>query len=167
MKNDFSFKAATQEDVPILLRFILERIRWMDEQGIRQWNVSNYGAAYSKSYYERIADEGMLYALYDEKGAPLCFGALFEKDDRWVDGAPALYLHHFVSAMGARGAGKIFLYHAEILAEEKGKSFLRLDAAQDNMILSSYYERLGFAAVGTCSEGLYQGTLRQKEIKKF
>ena len=89
---------------------------------------------------------------------------LKEQDDRWNDSEPALYLHNFVTRVEAPGAGSTFLRFAEEYALKKGKKYLRLDSAADNPSLARYYTSQGFVPAGTCTEGGYNGILRQKEL---
>ena len=53
-------RASETEDVFALYA---DRIQWMNENGIRQWNMTDYLQAYPKSYYQRQQREGRLYVL--------------------------------------------------------------------------------------------------------
>lgn len=53
---------------------------------------------------------------------------------------------------------------AEEYAAERGKKWLRLDAAEDNLALAAYYAAQGFQPVGRCQDGPYHGILRQKQV---
>lgn len=150
-----------------MLGLIHQRIAWMDEKGIRQWNVTDYDGVYPPEYYEACWQKGELYALEDPaSGAVICAGALKEQDDRWPEAlsAPAFYLHHLAADPGHRGAGRIFLSQAERHARHAGKTYLRLDSAIDNPALTRYYESQGYLPTGTCTDGLYEGILRQKKL---
>lgn len=164
----YRFRKIKEDEVGELFSLIRQRIKWMDEKGIRQWNVTEYDTVYPKSYYEKERQKGQVYVLADERtDSILCGGVLKEEDERWEgkEKAPAFYVHNFVSRVGAKGAGTAFLQALEEYAEEAGKVCLCLDSAEDNPPLTRYYERLGFLPVGTCREGPYRGILREKEIK--
>lgn len=39
------------EKAPQMFDLVLERMKWMDEKGIEQWNVMGYDEVYPLSYY--------------------------------------------------------------------------------------------------------------------
>ncbi|WP_325201378.1 GNAT family N-acetyltransferase [Oscillibacter sp.] len=162
--NQYTFRKAKEEEVPQVFQLVLERMRWMDERGIWQWNVTDYDKDYPPSYYEKRRRRGELFVLEDAAGRLVCAAVLKERDARWSDDSPAIYLHNFVARAGESGAGGAFLRLAEEYALEKGKAYLRLDAAEDNAALAEYYESRGFSEAGRCRDGLYKGILRQKRL---
>ncbi len=148
-----------------MFSMILRRMEWMEEKGIRQWNVAEYDEIYPLSYYEEERQKGELFVLADrDTNEIVCGAVLKEEDERWEDRAPSIYVHNFVSKTAPRHVGRIFLIFAEKYAAERGKRYLRLDSARDNQALASYYEKIGFAPAGSCVEGGYHGILRQKEL---
>ena len=60
------------EKAPQMFDLVLERMKWMDEKGIEQWNVMGYDEVYPQSYYEQKCREGRAFALEDKDGAILC-----------------------------------------------------------------------------------------------
>ena len=167
MKDKYVFREIKKQEIPQMFSLILQRMKWMDEKGIRQWNVTNYAEVYPERYYEAQREKGEVFVLAEKETEELvCAAVLKEEDERWEDEQPALYLHNYVSKVGQHGAGAVFLHLAEEYALEKGKRYFRLDSAVDNEALAKYYEARGFLPVGTCEEGLYKGILRQKELKK-
>ena len=46
-----------------------------------------------------------------------------------------------------------------------GKRYMRLDSAVGNKTLEDYYASRGYVEAGCCQDGLYEGILRQKELK--
>ena len=152
-----------------MFQLIRQRMSWMDEKGLRQWNVTGYEEAYPLAYYEQAQQDGQTFGLFDSgTGELLCAAVILEIDSRWQgDKTPALYLHNFASRVGRPGMGKTFLECLETYAVSRGKDFLRLDSAEDNEALTRYYAALGFQPVGTCREGPYYcGILRLRAIKK-
>ena len=163
----YQFREIRREEIPKMLEIILDRMKWMDEVGIRQWNVTEYDRVYPLSYYEERWREGELFVLVERESEQIvCVGALKKEDDRWRDQAPALYLHHFATKRGAKGVGRIYLQYAEALILRRGMTLFRLDSADDNEALARYYEALGFLPVGTCIDGLYTGILREKRLQE-
>ncbi len=156
------FRAARGGDLERIEALIDARIRWMDETGIRQWNVTNYREVYPRAYYERMLREGKLFAL-DGDGGTVAAAVLLEEDPRWSDAPrPALHVHNLVSSLRDRGAGREFLRLAGERATALGKRALRLDCAADNAKLNRFYENLGFRAAGTVEDGPYHGVRREK-----
>ena len=170
MKNRYIFRPIKREEIPEMFEIILERVKWMDEAGIQQWNVTGYAEVYPLSYYEEKHDKGEVFVLEDAaSGEILCAGVLRNEDERWnhvcdsADGS-AYYLHNFASQVSAKGAGSIFLEFAERYAAKQGKKYFRLDSADDNEFLTHYYVSRGYTPAGTCIDGPYTGILREKRL---
>lgn len=162
----YVFRKATQAEVPQVFALIMDRVAWMDRVGIRQWNTTDYAGCYPLAYYEERRQMDELFVLTQEGSEKLlCVGALFHRDERWTEDGAAFYLHHLAAALDAKGAGRIFLQMAEDYTASQGMQFLRLDSAVDNPVLEEYYTGYGYAAVGHCVDGLYQGILRQKKLR--
>lgn len=167
MKESYRFRKAMPKEIPAVYALIMERVAWMDRVGIRQWNVTKYDKRYPLDYYIGRQQAGELFVLEDlETGQLLCVGALFREDSRWKDPAPAYYLHHFAAAPDAKGAGSIFLQQAEQYTATCRMQYLRLDSAVGNKKLETYYTDRGYVEAGYCTDGLYQGVLRQKKLFK-
>jgi len=165
--RDYTFRKGSSDDAEVLYNLVVARIAWMDNKGIRQWNVTEYLERFPMDYYVEKQRIGELYVLVDNKsGKVVCSAVLKEKDDRWPDdGEKALYLHNFASAVGwFEPVGDIFLDYCLQLAHKMGKSFFRLDCAVDNAFLNQYYSQRGYSEAGYCTHGLYKGVLRQKKI---
>ncbi len=163
----YTFRPAEPDEVPAVFDLIMSRVRWMDQTGIRQWNVTDYAGCYPPQHYEAARQRGDLFVLTDEHGIAAC--AVLRKDDeRWPvamqSAEPALYLHHLAARVGTKGAGRIFLRMAEEYALRLGKTRFRLDSADDNAFLADYYTGQGYVSVGHCVDGLYSGILREKAL---
>ncbi len=160
----YTFREIKQEEIPQMFDLIQSRVAWMDEVGIRQWNVTNYAEVYPMSYYEGHRQEGEVFVLIDSQEI-LAVGVLKHEDDRWPqDGENAVYLHNFATKIGKKGIGRIFMQFAEQYARESGQTYFRLDSADDNQKLEAYYTSMGYTPAGTCVDGLYSGILRQKKL---
>lgn len=157
------FSVASLADTDAILDMIRERIAWMDEKGLKQWNVTDYLTCYPRTYFEESIRQGDFY-LMKEDGTPVGVMALFTSDGRWDDDTNYFYVHHLTVRPGHSGGGAAMLRFAEELGREKGKRGIRLDSAVDNPALNDYYEALGYPAMSTFTEGLYEGLRRVKYL---
>lgn len=158
-------RRATAADVDAILEIIRERMAWMDEQGLEQWNCTEYLEVYPRSYFAAGVGRGDFY-LMEEDGAVIGEMALFTEDGRWDDDPDYFYLHHLATRLGHPRAGAELLAYAEDLGRREGKKGIRLDSAVDNRPLNEYYEALGYPAVGTFVEGPYEGVNRVKYLDR-
>ncbi len=170
MENKYIFRQIKKEELPEMFDIILDRVKWMDEVGIKQWNVTGYAEVYPLPYYEEKHEKGEVFVLEDRESSKIvCAAVLRNEDERWdhvcnsTDGL-ALYLHNFASRTDAKGTGSIFLKLAEEYAAGIGKEYFRLDSADDNATLTRYYESRGYTPVGNCIDGPYTGILREKRL---
>ena len=163
---EYKFLQANETMLDYIYELFIKRIDWMDKEGIKQWNVTNYIEAYPKNYYKKQIEERHLYVMTNSNKV---VGAivLLEEDDRWGDNhtCSAYYLHNFVTDIQTKGIGKKILKSVEELARKNNKSKLRLDCAEDNDFLNNYYENAGYLLVGKCTEGLYKGNKREKNLQ--
>ncbi|MGN0975124.1 MAG: GNAT family N-acetyltransferase [Gemmiger sp.] len=162
---EYQFMPAAAQDAGAVFALIRARIRWMDKVGVEQWNKLDYWGAFPESYYRAAIADGRLYVLRRPDGSVAGAGVLSPSDNAWpADGVPALYLHNFVTALDAPGAGDEFLRGCEALARRRGSTCLRLDCAANNRKLNDYYARRGYRAVGRVIEGDFIGTRREKTL---
>lgn len=160
----FVFRLARAEEAARIFELYVSRVAWMDEKGIRQWNVTGYLEAYPEDYYCEACRNGRFFVLEDGSGRLCGAVVLLREDERW-DRLPvkqAWYVHNLVTAVGSSGAGKSILREAERLAGTQGMQAVRLDCAEDNEALNAWYEEQGYLPAGTCTDGPYHGVLREK-----
>lgn len=157
------FRTASVSDVDVILDLIRERMAWMDEKGLRQWNVTHYLEVYPRDYFEAGAARGDFYLL-EENGEVIGEMALYEADGRWDDDPHYFYVHHLATRPLCPGAGADMLRFAEELGRKRGKCGIRLDSAVDNEKLNDYYEALGYPALDAFVEGEYEGIRRVKYL---
>lgn len=164
---NYILQKARTEELEEIYGLYEARIHWMDENGVRQWNVTGYLELYPISYFEMQQKADRLYVLKDGNDKISGAVVLLEEDARWADRLfeEAFYVHNLVTAPGAKGAGRKMLVEAERIAREKNKEFLRLDCDVDSEFLNSYYGRQGFELAGNCEEGMYKGNRRQKRLR--
>ena len=175
MKNKYIFRQIKQEEIDGLLLMIKDRMKWMDEKGIKQWNVTKYDEVYPWEYFEekRLKEEVMV--LEDSKRKIIVSAAVLRhEDERWakenvfIDDFredEGLYLHNFLTRVGEKGIGSYFLELCEKYTYDMGRKYMRLDSATDNDVLKKYYDIRGYVEAGKCIDGLYEGILKQKKIK--
>lgn len=165
VKMGHIFRLAELSDVDAVFQLYRKRIYWMNKKGIRQWNVTGYLDAYSIDYYMMQQALGNLYVL-EENNTVIGAVVLLQADERWNEktDVSAFYLHNLVTDTEVSGAGVKILLEVEKIAKKLAKRFVRLDCAVDNDFLNDYYSSLGYEIVGTCQEGTYIGTLREKTI---
>ncbi|MCF2652673.1 GNAT family N-acetyltransferase [Anaeromassilibacillus senegalensis] len=154
---------ATPADTDGVLCLIQDRIRWMDEQGLAQWNKFDYLEVFPPAYFLESIEDGNVYVAVED-GKIIGAVVLPETDAFWSDDTPALYIHHLVGARDARGVGRALLDFAECLARSRNIHVLRLDCQSTNSGLNDYYARLGFEPKGFCADGPYTGIKREKRL---
>ena len=163
----YILRPAAAGEIDAVFALFEQRVSWMNQRDIHQWNDTDYLNEYPKTYYQQQRELGNLYVLTDNAdGAVAGAVVLLQSDDRWLDraGSPAYYVHNLVTDPAARGAGRELLAQAEKLAVGHGKRFMRLDCAEDNAFLNRYYEGMCYQPAGTCEDGAYQGVRREKVL---
>lgn len=168
MSGQYAFRRAENHEVQLVFDLIMGRVKWMDDVGIRQWNVTDYAGCYPPEHYEAARQRGELFVMTDEAKEIIACAVLKQEDERWPQtmqaAEPAFYLHHFATRVGAIGVGRVFLQKAEEYAAAQGKTRFRLDSADDNPFLTDYYTALGYMPMGACVDGMYSGVLREKVL---
>ncbi len=167
----YAFRRIKEEEIPVMFGIILSRMKWMDEVGIDQWNNIFYDEVYPVSYYEEHRRMGEVFVLEEVSTGEIVSAAVLKnEDDRWEHipeyaTKSAFYLHNFCARIDKKGAGSVFLDFAEEYARICEKDVFRLDSADDNKVLENYYASRGYIPKGFCIDGLYKGTLREKNIR--
>ena len=159
------FRLAEHSDINAIFQLYKKRIHWMNENDIRQWNVTGYLDVYPVDYYIRQQALDNLYVL-EENNSIIGAVILLQEDVRWSENTnqSAFYVHNLVTDTGVSGAGKEILLEVEKIARQQGKYFVRLDCAIDNRFLNHYYGSLGYKIAGTCQEETYIGNRREKVL---
>lgn len=182
-REDYIFRRISEDEVEAVRALIHERIDWMNEKGLHQWNETHYDERFPLSYFQGEQQKGHVYGLFEKAtGQIVCAGVMLEEDFRWTDSAPArnlnnseedfhwpdsvpaLYLHNLASSTRKKGSGGLFVEFAEMEARLQGMKYLRLDSAVGNEKLTVFYESRGYMPKGYCQHGLYHGILREKEL---
>lgn len=157
-----SFLPGKISDLKDVYRLIDDRIKWMDEVGIKQWNVTDYYKHFPHRYFEMAVDNLNLYVLKNKVDRVVGAAVIKSKDSWWDDDKQAYYIHNFVTDIEEKGAGIEMLKGFEDIALKNNIYRVRLDCAKDNVKLNRYYEQFGYNVVGECIVGDYIGNKREK-----
>ena len=164
---NYIFELANLADVPAAYALIAKRVNWMEENGIKQWNTTDYLNVYPLPYFESHQKHGRLYKMSEEASGKLVgVMVLLDNDPRWPGNnlTDSYFVHNFATDPSINGLGSLMLLEAEQLSISHKKTYLRLDCPSHSMILHSYYESRGYIHVGKCVDGAYSGNLREKKL---
>ena len=163
--TDHVFRKAAEADLKAVFLLYEARVCWMKRKNLRQWDATDYLSVYTTGYFRKQMDAENLYVLENLKDKRVMGAVVLLCDDgRWDDNPPAYYIHNLVTGVQETGVGREILKAVEVLARASGKTCLRLDCAADNTFLNAYYASMGYAAAGTCQEGVYHGVRREKKL---
>ncbi len=154
--NKGIFREGTLADVDKALELIRQRVDWLAQRGLRQWNDGSYLQVYNREYFSERARSGELWVFAEapgERESLLAVCVLTEKDPRWDDDRSACYVHNLATAPGNPGLGRSFLADLASLAARWGKRSLRLDCGVDSLVLNEYYRSAGFLPRGDFETG--------------
>ena len=165
--EEWQFMQALPQDLNAILGLIRQRIAWMDQKGLEQWNKTDYFSAFPPDYFAQAIREGHIYVLCTkEPRRVIGLISLKEEDSYWpTDNKNCCYMHNLATNAAFPGAGRALLGHCEEQARRWGKEYLRLDCQRDNNKLNQYYENLGFMPVGTVEDAPYYGIRREKKLR--
>lgn len=154
---------ANNDDLTKLIDIIRQRIKWMDENSISQWNKTNYLDIFDLNYFNMMQQEGKLYLVKCD-GKIVGSVVFLLNDDRWLDKSKSLYIHNLVSDLAYKGVGKFIIDSSCKFAKKNHLVSLRLDLDIHNKKLLEYYQSLGFEIKGKCQVGNYYGFLQEKKV---
>ena len=64
---EYRFRRAQNADVDQMMEIIRDRIKWMDKQGLHQWNKTDYMQQYPREYFLEGIEKGLFYVALDEQ----------------------------------------------------------------------------------------------------
>ena len=162
---NYQFTLASVSHLEAIYQLINDRMDWMVEKGIQQWDREHYWSVFPKSHYQKQVELSRMYVvkLEDEVIGAI---VLYEEDENYKEDEvlDCFYLHHFVTSLKHPGVGKIIISEVEKLAVSFKKQAVRLDCMVKNEFLNDYYEKLGYYKIGECIDGIYHGNKREKRI---
>lgn len=158
---------AKPEEVEKAFDLYRKRVQWMDEVGIKHWNVYDYLSLYPISYFKWQQRHGYLFLLLKDDSL---IGSVVLRDHDcegvWRDKscAHAYYIRNLVTDPSEKGAGRLFLSEIEKKALADGAQYLRLDCSRSNTALNEYYRTKGYNLRGTLRRGEYLGNKWEKNL---
>ena len=156
----YTFSPASFDDLPAAFALIDRRVLWMQARNNHLWDF--YREVYPDDYFRDLIRNGRLYLLKQD-GELAAMISLWDRDHRWTDSAPALYLHNLAADERFPGAGAEILRRCGERAIAEGRDRLRLDCSAKNPRLNAYYEEQGFAFAAACPGNIYYTpNLREK-----
>ena len=57
---------AREEDVPAIMALLQQRIDWMDEKGLYQWNKTGYLTCYPPAHFQRMIREEQTFVAWTD-----------------------------------------------------------------------------------------------------
>ena len=120
---EYRFRRAQNADVDQMIEIIRDRIKWMDKQGLHQWNKTDYMQQYPQEYFLEGIEKGLFYVALDEQDRVAGLMALLTEDPRWAEDEPkdCYYVHHLAARSDAKGAGRALLEFCRQLSVQEGK----------------------------------------------
>ncbi|MFD2082538.1 Ribosomal protein S18 acetylase RimI [Actinopolymorpha cephalotaxi] len=152
-----AMRRATEADLPAVFALLTEAAERLAEQGVEQWPARfERDGGWRARRIEGYVAGGHLYLGSDDQGYVATITLSPHADADFAHGWPggpsdALYIYRFAIAgrVTGRHLGDRLLAWAADQAAQAGKSWLRVDVHRHNAGLQRYYERRGFARVGT------------------
>lgn len=147
-----TIRLATPTEVPLIVRWRQEAANWLATKGTDQWSDAGLS---EDAFVDRVrksiaAGETWIADVDDVPAATIAI-------DEWAN--PGLWtaselresviVHRMITNPVFRGLGlgKVLLDHADRIAQQRGKRYVRLDAWTSNADLHGYYQQLGFRPV--------------------
>jgi ribosomal protein S18 acetylase RimI-like enzyme len=163
----YMIRTAADADLDALIALRRYAESWLHSAGIEQWTDHARGVTVIKA---GIA-AGTTYVVLDDQAEIVASLTLNGPDqDFWTaDDEPetALYLYKFMIGPKVRGTGlgDSLLDWACAQAQQRGKTWLRLDCWRTNTGLQTYYARRGFTLLRTMQvPGRNSGALMQRPV---
>ncbi|GAB3161850.1 hypothetical protein GCM10027258_79640 [Amycolatopsis stemonae] len=151
-KADVEIRRANAAEVAMIARWRRETAQWLSSIGSDQWSEKGLSAArFEERVAASVAAGETWIAEVDER--PAATIAIDEHTDSWLwtpaEQAECVIVHRMITDRRNRhrGLGSLLLDHAEMIARQRGKAFVRLDAWTSNTRLHDYYRAAGFRFV--------------------
>lgn len=124
---EYQFRAAEPEDVDDIIGIIQERIDWMDEKNLYQWNRTNYMQRYPREYFLGRISSHEFYLAVDPEGKTVGVMALLLEDGRWTEDEKknCYYVHHLATrpqGKRSRQSAAFLLRKSFLAGRQKGGS---------------------------------------------
>lgn len=157
------FTVARPEDLPLVMEILAEAAAWLKQKGIDQWPSPP-----NEHWQRRMATAIQQDEMYTVGNTPNRFGIVrfTWSDPYWPDDNLAGYVHSMAirPAMQGKNVGGAILSWVEMMAQQQGRQFLRLDCLASNGRLRRYYEEQGFTYRGEVQDHDYMAALYEKML---
>lgn len=146
--------AAGEQDLEAIVSWRAEAAEWLARLGSDQWSGAGLDGEEFRRRVRASIHAGQTW-MADGGGVPVGTIAIDEHADPglWSEAelADAVLVHRMIvpRCAAGRGIGALLLAHAERIAHQQGRGYLRLDAWTTNTRLHHYYRRAGFRHVRT------------------
>lgn len=144
---DLTYRRATPEDAPLLVRLRDTAALWQLARGIRQWQPGEKDETHFRTRM-RDGDVWLAHAGDTPAGA---WELWWDDPAAWGPRPPeAGYIHRLMTTphTAPPGTGRRMLAEAESRITATGRPYARLDCLTSNPRLRAYYESAGYTAVG-------------------
>ena len=167
-----TFRKATYDDIPGIMRVIDYARNRMLAEGKKQWDAS-YPL---QSHITADIEAGYAYVLCNDHTLEItAYGAvIFDGEQaynnliegKWLSDMPYVVLHRIAVAKEARNHGTAtrFMCEIEQLMREKGIHSFRIDTNYDNTAMLHLLDKQGFSY---CGEVVYNGTKTRMAFEKI
>jgi protein-tyrosine phosphatase len=164
-----TFRKATEDDLPTLVRLRDEAARWQIAHGIDQWKPGQLG----EPHFRTRLKEGEVWLAHLGEQVVGAWELWWSDPAAWGPQPPtAAYIHRLMTdrRVAPPGTGLRLLAEVEHRIAASGRPLARLDCLSTNPRLREYYQAAGYTVVGEQSAkdgGLgspYAVTLLEKRL---
>jgi GNAT superfamily N-acetyltransferase len=165
-RGDAEIGPGSVEDLDDFIEILEEVGSWLWQRGIHQWEPGSNRR--QRALLEGLIQSGFLVTA--RSGTALLGGAIVTRrpSDEWAQlpSPDATYLHKLAVARTAsgRGLGREILQHCELLAQQEGATWMRLDCWDGSSALRSYYAGAGYRELEAVGFHGYLVRLFEKDL---
>jgi ribosomal protein S18 acetylase RimI-like enzyme len=143
--SDLTIRIASLDEVPIVLDLWKSSGKWLQSEGIDQWNPDRFTLEDVLSYFN---NGSIIYLAELDNEIVGTYLITWSDPFIWkeLDNTEAGYIHRLAvyRRFKGTGIGLMLLKSAEKQIKLKGKNFIRLDCMADNVRLNQYYRDAGY-----------------------
>lgn len=157
---NYVFRLATLQDLESIYSLIQERVDWMQEAHISQWD--EYFLHHSIEEWKEAIEKNEFYVVEDA-GVILGGVQIQFVDEYFWDNSRNVYIKKLCCRVGTRKVGSFIIEEVKKIARVKELNKIRLECLSTNLDLNQIYESYGFRLIhsGTYSKYPYYYNLRE------
>ncbi|MFJ8112920.1 GNAT family N-acetyltransferase [Streptomyces sp. NPDC096132] len=144
---DLTYRRATPQDAPLLVRLRDTAALWQLARGIDQWRPGEK----DETHFRDRMREGEVWLAHTNGSVTGAYELWWTDPAAWGPRPPdAGYIHRLMTTphTAPPGTGRELLTHAESRIATEGLPYARLDCLSSNPRLRAYYESAGYRVVG-------------------